>query len=645
MPDGRTGEPMTSRERPDDGRPGTDPDAVAGRHRERGPGHARPRRRRRGRLIGAGLGLVLLLVLGAAAWVGTRGLTARSELEAARDLIDQVRTAVADGDFEGAVGPYEQIRDHTARAREMTDDPLWSLGERVPSAGRNLVAMREVTAGIDDVVAALAPLVDIAGDLDPAALAPQDGRIPLERFDQAATAMATVSADLAEVGPRVRAIDTSGTIGALRSAHTELVELVDGFESRLADARPLVEAIPELLGADGPRTYVVMFLNNAELRSLGGSATTFAEITLDQGVIGTPVVQPAGYGNMIPHPDFSVIPTSEEFEAIYGGSLGRWIANATLRPSEDTAAQIVQAEWARMYGRQVDGVVSMDGPALAALLDAVGPVTLSTGDVVSSETVMPLLLNEVYQRYSTGDLYADDAAQGLVYAETVALTFARLAGGELDPERLFTAMGAAAEQNHVSVWLADETERSLLAGTALAATGLRPTSAAKDVVGVYLNDQVGSKLNYYLDSTVTTGTGACGPDGRTVHRITTTLTSTLPPDAVAGLSQNISGKSYERLGLAKGEQRLVVFLYLPPGAEFAGITAPDGPVTPSGNHDADRPVHVMWVSVPPGGTYQFSFDVLMPDAAGRDLVVDITPTVQGTTVAAEPLDCAGVALP
>lgn len=606
---------------------------------------AAPRRRRRGRLIGAGLALVVLLVLAAVAWVGNRGLTAKSELEAARDLLDQVRTAVADGDFEGAVGPYEQIRDHTSRAREMTDDPLWSLGERVPSAGRNLVAMREVTAGIDDVVAALAPLVDIAGSLDPAALAPQDGRIPLERFEEAATAMATASENLAEVGPRVRAIDTSGALGALRSAHAELVDLVDGFETRLADARPMVEAIPELLGADGPRTYVVMFLNNAELRSLGGSATTFAEITIDQGVIGSPVVQPAGYGNMVPHPDFSVIPTSEEFEAIYGGSLGRWIANATLRPSEDTAAQVVQAEWARMYGREVDGVVSMDGPALALLLDAVGPLTLSTGDVVSSDTVLPLLLNEVYQRYSTGDLYADDAAQGLVYAETVALTFARLASGEFEPQRLFDAMGTAGEQNHANVWLADETERTLLAGTSLAATGLRPESGTEDVVGIYLNDQVGSKLNYYLASDVATATGACGPDGRTVHRVTTTLTSTLPPEAVAGLSQNISGKSYQRLGLAKGEQRLVVFLYLPPGAEFAQITAPDGAVAPSGNHDADRPVHVMWVSVPPGGTFAFSFDVLMPDAAGRDLVVDITPTVQGTTTASAPLDCAAVAAP
>ena len=617
------------------------------RRRPRENARRAPKRRRRWVWITLTIVLLVLLALAAAAWVvGQRALTAKAELETARDLIDQVKTAADEGDYEGAIAPYDQIQEHTARAREMTDHALWELAEGIPTAGRNLVAMREVTAGIDDVVLALEPLVDIAGDLDPSALAPQDGRIPLERIQEITAVMAATEADFATLAPRIAAIDTAGTIGALGSAQTQLVDMLEGLQETLAEVRPKIEAIPPLLGSEGPRTYVVMFLNNAELRSLGGSATTFAEITLDNGAIGAPTVQPAGYGNMIPHPDFSVIPLSEEFEAIYAKSLGRWIANATLRPSEDTAAQIVQAEWARMYGRQVNGVISMDGPALAHLLGAVGPITLSTGDVVSSDTVLPLLFNEIYQRYSTGDLYADDAAQGVVYAETVAATFERLSTGQFDPEVLFEAMTTAAEGNHTNVWLADEAERSLLADTALAATGLRPASTDdQDVVGVYLNDQVGSKLNFYLASTVATGTGACGPDGRQVHRVTTTLTSTLPPEAVAGLSQNVAGKSWARYGLAKGEQRMVVFLYLPPGAQFGQILGPDGPVAPSGNTDADRAVHVMWVNVPPGGTQQLTFDVLMPDATERDLVVDITPTVQGTTTTSAPLDCASVPQP
>lgn len=631
--------------RGDDGGFGTPDERAAHEARgERGPRHARQLRHPRRRPAFWGALSVIVLVLVAIVWVGGRAWAAKGELEQVRALTDEAKTAISEGSYEAAVDPYERIREHAARARSMTGDIFWDLGEKVPVLGKNLVAMRQLTEGIDDVLTAVAPLLEVAGDLEPAALAPQDGRVPIEVIEDVGVAMVAVDADLADVAPRIRAIDTAGTLSALGGAHAQLVDLLDSVESRLTDALPIVQVTPELLGADGPRTYVVMFQNNAELRSLGGSATTFAEVTLDNGVIGAPVVNPAAY-NMRPHPEFSVIPVSEEFEDIYRLSLGRFIANATLRPSEQTAAQIVQAEWARMYGKDVDGVISMDGGALSALLQVVGPITLSTGDVVDAGTVLPLLFNGVYERFNSGDVVADDAAQGVIYSETVAQTFARLASGQFDPALLFSTMATAAEQNHTSVWFADEAERTVLAGTALAAEGLRPASGAEDVVGVYLNDQVGSKLNYYLASSVTTGTAQCGAASQVVHRVTLSLASTLPPEAVAGLSPSISGTGYASVGLEKGVQRLVTLLYLPPGAQFGAISVGGVAVSPTGNHDEGRPVHVMWVDIPPGGSNEVSFDVVMPDATQRPLVVDVTPTVQGTSVGSAPLDCATVVVP
>lgn len=588
---------------------------------------------------------LLAAFLIAVTWVGARAWIAKGELEDAQGLVDVLKTQISEGTYDGAGDLYVEIRDHTTTARAMVDDPLWSLAERVPFLGANLRVMRQVTEGVDDAITAASPLVDVATTLDPAALAPKDGRIPIEPFVEAAVAISSAGEDFAELAPRVRAIDTGGTLGPLQAAHTKLVELVDSIDTTLTTAGPIVDALPAMLGANGPRTYVVMFLNNAELRSLGGSATTFAQVTVDNGEIQPPLVIPAGGGNMEPHPGLTVIDVPDGFDDIYPLALGRWIANATLRPSGETAAQIVAAEWQRMYGLEIDGVISMDGGALSSLLQAVGPITLPTGDVVSSENVLGLLFNEVYQRYNTGDLLADDAAQGAVYAGTVALTFARLSSGQFDPMVLFSTMLAAGEQHHVSMWFANDAERAALVDTALAARDLPESTPTEDVVGVYLNDQVGSKLNYYLASTMTTGTAACGPDGRQVHRITMTLTSTLPPEAVPGLSPSITGLGYEALGLERGLQRMVVFLYLPPGAEFAGIRVAGVSTPPSGKHDTGRSVQDIWVDVPPGGTTEFSFDVLMPEPNQRALVVDVTPTVQGTVRATEPLECSGVTLP
>jgi hypothetical protein len=107
------------------------PDEGAASRRDlRSAGHARGAARRRRRPVLWASLLLIVVVLGAVAWVGMRAWTAKGELETAQGLIDDVKAAISDGDYEGAVAPYEQIRHHTVRARSMTDDPLWNLGRR-----------------------------------------------------------------------------------------------------------------------------------------------------------------------------------------------------------------------------------------------------------------------------------------------------------------------------------------------------------------------------------------------------------------------------------------------------------------------------------------------------------------------------------
>ena len=47
----------------------------------------------------------------------------------------------------------------------------------------------------------------------------------------------------------------------------------------------LINLLPQLLGEDGKRTYLVMVQNPAELRSAGGMVGTIAAITADKGTI------------------------------------------------------------------------------------------------------------------------------------------------------------------------------------------------------------------------------------------------------------------------------------------------------------------------------------------------------------------------
>ena len=56
-------------------------------------------------------------------------------------------------------------------------------------------------------------------------------------------------------------------------------------DSMLGEYDGLINLLPQLLGEDGKRTYLVMVQNPAELRSAGGMVGTIAAITADKGTI------------------------------------------------------------------------------------------------------------------------------------------------------------------------------------------------------------------------------------------------------------------------------------------------------------------------------------------------------------------------
>lgn len=605
------------------------------------PRHARLRGRSKASIVALA---VLAVVLVGGTWVGARAWMAKGEMQQAQKLIATLKVEVASGRYTGLTDTYVDIRRHTARAHGLTDDLLWRAAEHVPRLGPNLTVMRDLSAVVDDAMRVSEPLVRLAGQLDPAALAPKDGKLPLVPIYEAASEVPAVSDSFAGLSKRLHEVRTAGTLRQLKDAHAQLTKVVDSAATALAEAAPIARVLPAVLGADGPRTYVVMFQNSAELRSRGGTALSFAEISIDHGAMSLTRQVPAGHRNFAYH-DKSVIPIPDGFEEIYPGAFGRYIPNATVRPSSVTAAQVVQAEWAATFGEKIDGVLSIDGGAFGLLLKAVGPITLSTGEIVSANNVVSLLLNGVYERYDSGDLVADERNQNAVYDETLALTFARLSSGQFDPMTLLTSVQSAADGQRLSLWFSDATEQAVLVKTGIGAQDLVPSTPTEDGVGVYLNDQVGAKLNYYLGTTLTTGSAVCTPDGRQVHRLTLTMINRLPPEAVGTLSPSISGTGYRKYGLLKGVQRLRLFFYLPPGATLVSASADGVPVASTKQHDSDHPVQQVMVEVRPGATRAVTVDILMGTPGKRTLVADVTPMVEGTVRQTAPLDCGSVVLP
>ncbi len=124
---------------------------------------------------------------------------------------------------------------------------------------------------------------------------------------------------------------------------------------------------------------------------------------------------------------------------------------------------------------------------------------------MDSTNVVSVLFNEVLQQYNTGDVVRDNRLQDEVYADVVAQTFARATGGQLDVQQLISAFTQAAGEHRLLVWSAHEDLQAVFVDAGVDA-GVPDSDTETDRFGFYINDNVGSKLNYYLATAVDVAT-------------------------------------------------------------------------------------------------------------------------------------------
>lgn len=516
-----------------------------------------PARRVAGRVVAWTLGAVLAVFVLAAAWIGVRGYLAYTHLQDARAQAADVTAALSDPASAGDV--VARVSADTSAARELTSDPVWRLAEGLPWLGAQLSAVATVTAAVDDVASdAVRPLTDAAASFSLDSLRPTDGRFDLAALAALREPAATTAERLRAAADDIDAVRTEELVAPLRAPVSDVQDLLDEVAGG-ADALERATALmPEMLGANGPRNYLVLFQNNAEWRSLGGIAGAMAVVHTEDGRISL-----AGQGNTTDFRDVgAVTPLPPELQQVFGTRPTRFIQNVTQVPDFTVGAPIAREMWRNVFGLEVDGVVAIDPVALSYLLEATGPVTLATGDVLSADTAVPLLLNEVYLRYP------NPREQDAFFAAATAAVFGVVSSGDTDPKKLVEALTRAGQERRLALWNADPAAQAVLDGTSLQAR-LPESDDETTRFGVYLNDSTGSKMDYYMRAA--TSVGWCtDTEGAPEAELTVRLRSDAPADA-ASLPDYITGDG--SFGTHPGSTETLAYVYLPPDAEVVGAVA------------------------------------------------------------------------
>ena len=560
------------------------------------------------------LGIALIVSVVAMGWVVVRGAIAADFLRSAKDSASEVVANIADPD--AAAASIQKVANDAAMAHALTSDPVWRIVQMTPWIGPQLAAVATVAEAADDVAAnALAPLADVASTLSADAFRPSGGTVELSGFIAVQDAAAQSAEAMATADDRMDDINTAALVGPLR-------DIVDEVSVTFADTKSATEALanasvllPAMLGADGPRNYLVLFQNNAEWRSLGGIAGAAALIHTDGGSMQL-VQQDFAAG--FPSFDPSVVPLSPEVTAIYGQKPGQFFHNVTQVPDFSVSGPLARAMWASKHGLEVDGVLSIDPVALSYLLAATGPVKLPSGDTMTADNAVSLLLNDVYLRYP------EPADQNQFFAEATDAVFGALVSGDVNAGKLLAGLAQAGDENRLFLWSSHAEDQDVLEDTTLVG-GLPVTDSETTTFGVFLNDGTGSKMDFYQTVETTVSWGSCSIDGRGeasgIAQLNVILTNNAP---ATGLPDYITGAG--AYGVTPGSARTVGYLYVPEGFSLTEAELSTGGGFGGGFHDG-RQVLSFDVLLAPGESVTATVAAASTAPTGPSLVAQVTPTV------------------
>lgn len=562
--------------------------------------------------------MVVVIIGAAMAVFAVQALSVKDDLTHAKSEMSHVLTAVKKGDTAAIEKAADRVADLTAHADETVQGPLWGIFSSVPFVGRNVDAVRTVTQATHTLVeGALPPGIKLLKTMKADSLAVDGGGINLAPLKKAVSALPKINGAFSDAQTQLATIDRSKILPVVDDAISPLFDVMDEAAPLLKNVEKYLPTFLEIAGADGPRSYLLIFQNNAETRSTGGLPAATAQVNIDDGKISLGK-QTSTYTF---RRDQQVIDLPAETLGLYDSDTFSGFGNFTRTPNFTTTAKAFDALWYNTYGEKLDGVFSIDPVVLSHVLKVTGPVTVDDGTTLTSKNVVEELLYKAYLRYPAG------AAQDYFFADVAARVFMKVAGGGWDVMDMFHALSTSADEQRLYLWFTRDDEQAMAIDLGLDGE-LKTTNKKTTQVGVFLNDYAASKLEYFLTSKVKV---TCDAEARTV---TTSVSITNTLSAADPMTSYQLGARNSGFGVPRTSFILDVMYFAPPGTDIDSSDPADGddPSATRTGVENGRNVESLRFFVAEGQTRTVSFTSTLPKKNVGPVSVRYTPTATSTLV-------------
>jgi Protein of unknown function (DUF4012) len=559
---------------------GTTPILVSAALRSRGAG--------RRIVVRCGLAAAgfLLVAAGIAGFIAVRAHSLLDDAErTARTGVDAAKAgdrASAANDFAQAEKAFRSASDITGGwwtwpARQVpllapqvrTIDQLVAIGKRT---------MTLATAGVKEV--------------DPDRLRIENGRIDIATLDSYAPVFARLTAGTQRARAELQQIRSTWLAGPLADALAKFDRTVVKGSDGAQTANEAVTLASRILGGNGTRRYLVLFVTPAELRGSGGLIANYGVLVARNGTLK---LETLGRGPDLDNvgPPEKHLDGPQEYLARYGkfDPAGTW-ENITMSPDFPSVARVAAQLFPQSGGGEVDGVISLDPVALQDLLDLTGPVVVGNRQLDSGNVVQFLY----HDQYVLG-VSQDERANLL--GEIAHATFDKLTHGRgASPSEFANEMSPALRDKDLTMWFANAAEQKFT--VRIGGDGSVPAPSG-DSFGVIVQNAGANKLDAFLERSVVYSATVDADSGRERARAAITLHNTAPS---SGLPDYVIGNE---VGLPTGTTRLIVAAYS--RLELQTATIDGRALTLAREREFDRNVYSAYVDIPAGASRTLTIDL------------------------------------
>ncbi len=496
----------------------------------------------------------------------------------------------------------EAERDFSS-AHSVASNPLLAPWRLVPIINNNVSSVRSLTSSAEQIARA-------------GATAARQSAVALRQHPatgaQRLALLGNISAIAGQANDAVRNVGAgpdSQLIGPVATAHTTFVDRQHKLQTATADARALAVGAAQLL--TGPRRYLVLAANNAEMRNGSGMFLEAGVATFANGAFSVGPMQSTEVFNL----PAGAVPMSPTLASLWGWTLPNqfWFDLATT-PRFDETAPLAAQMWQAATGQSVDGVLAVDPVGLEALLKAQGPIQVG-GRQLSGDNLVSYLLEDQYDSFPSGPTGSENRRDQLGSVAQAAVD--ALATRPWDATALVSHLTAVGTGRHVLAWAKDPVEER-----AWRAAGI-DGSLTSDSLAVSVMNFGGNKLDPYLsvDARLTV---TPGPNGTSLVQVHLQLHNGAPADLnpyAAGPNSNTS--------LVAGEYQGILAVNSPRAGSLPTVRGA-GPSIVAGLDGPTKSVASGYFQLPRGQSLAAEVDFRLP-AGVRGLKIESSGRVPPIT--------------